>query len=322
VVARSGERVPGTGYTWHDAPDGGAVLPDGAGWIYVSNSGTTPGGAGAIVFNGSGEITGARRVLTGTQQNSAGGATPWRTWLSGEKTPLGSVHECYPCGSTPARALPALGRFRHEAAAVDPEREVVYLTEDADNGRLYRFVPTRWTDLAAGVLQVLIADEGDSGSFGWARVADPSGASAPTRTQVPGAKAFSGGAGLHYAENQLWITTKGDNRVRRLDLAANTYSIVYDGRAAVTPLSGVNDLTRASSGDLFVAEDGGNMEICSVAPDGQASVFLRVVGQGSSSLTGPAFAPSGDRLYFSSTRGTSTSGTGGITYEITGPFRS
>ena len=34
-------------------------------------------------------------------------------------------------------------------------------------------------------------------------------------------------------------------------------------------------------------------------------------------LTGPAFDPSGTRLYFSSQRGT---GTGGITYEITGPF--
>ncbi|NEE56347.1 hypothetical protein G3M55_68815, partial [Streptomyces sp. SID8455] len=32
--------------------------------------------------------------------------------------------------------------------------------------------------------------------------------------------------------------------------------------------------------------------------------------------------PDGKRLYFSSQRGTSGSSSGGITYEVTGPFRS
>ena len=40
-------------------------------------------------------------------------------------------------------------------------------------------------------------------------------------------------------------------------------------------------------------------------------------------LAGPAFSPDGRRLYFSSQQGTSGSstGSGGITYEVTGPFR-
>ncbi|MEW5633231.1 translocation protein TolB, partial [Streptomyces hydrogenans] len=38
VIARSGQTVPGTSYTWHNAPDGGACYADGTGWIYVSNS--------------------------------------------------------------------------------------------------------------------------------------------------------------------------------------------------------------------------------------------------------------------------------------------
>ncbi|GAB3167028.1 hypothetical protein GCM10027162_02390 [Streptomyces incanus] len=38
VIARSGQQVPGTSYTWHNAPDGGACYADGSGWIYVSNS--------------------------------------------------------------------------------------------------------------------------------------------------------------------------------------------------------------------------------------------------------------------------------------------
>ncbi|HEU5473575.1 MAG TPA: translocation protein TolB, partial [Actinophytocola sp.] len=43
--------------------------------------------------------------------------------------------------------------------------------------------------------------------------------------------------------------------------------------------------------------------------------------QSSSEITGPAFTPAGNRLYFSSQRGTSGSSSGGITYEVTGPFR-
>ena len=45
-------------------------------------------------------------------------------------------------------------------------------------------------------------------------------------------------------------------------------------------------------------------------------------GQSSSEITGPAFNPVGNRLYLSSQRGTSGSSSGGITDEITGPFRS
>ena len=49
--------------------------------------------------------------------------------------------------------------------------------------------------------------------------------------------------------------------------------------------------------------------------------FLRITGQSGSEITGPAFSPAGNRFYFSSQRGTSGSSSGGITYEVTGPFR-
>jgi hypothetical protein len=49
--------------------------------------------------------------------------------------------------------------------------------------------------------------------------------------------------------------------------------------------------------------------------------FLRISGQSGSEITGPAFSPDGTRMYLSSQRGTSGSSSGGITYEITGPFR-
>ena len=104
-------------------------------------------------------------------------------------------------------------------------------------------------------------------------------------------------------------------------------------------LSHVDNITvDAGSGDLFVAEDGGNMELVIITPEGALAPFVRVVGQGhdGSEMTGPVFNPSRDRLYFSSQRGPSIKTPSeivagavavpegpqaGMTFEITGPFR-
>jgi Alkaline phosphatase PhoX/WD40-like Beta Propeller Repeat len=324
VVARSRQTVPGTSYTWHDAPDGGACFADGTGWIYVSNSEVTgTGGASAIRFTSAGTVTAAYRILSRTTRNCAGGATPWATWLSCEETDRGFVYETDPCGAAAVRR-DAMGRFTHEAAACDPGRRVIYLTEDEPDGCFYRFRPTTWGNLSAGTLEVLVAGPAAAGTASWQRVPDPAGSPTRTRNQVPGAKRFNGGEGCFFAGNTCWFTTKGDNRVWRLDAAANTYQLTYDDSLVSpgpAPLTGVDNITGTRSGDLYVAEDGGTMEINIITPAGVVAPFLRIDGQGSSEITGPAFTPDGSRLYFSSQRGASGSSAGGISYEIRGPFR-
>ena len=141
--------------------------------IYDFGHGQKPGlgGCSTHVYNTrTGEVSLRYMSLIGTERNCAGGTTPWGSWISCEETVAragdGREKDHGYNFEVPARAsiepadpipLIDMGRMNHEACAVDPATGIVYMTEDAQDGAIYRFLPHVREELQeGGRLQALV----------------------------------------------------------------------------------------------------------------------------------------------------------------------
>ena len=351
VIAAAGDVLDNTTFVWPPHPDGiGTVATTDGGFVMFCNSNVfnvSPVGVGsvtAVAFGPDGTIHQAAQVLAGSQANSGGCVTPWGTWMSVEEDALydhGQVWECSSAGGVNPKSLAALGRFSHGSIVVDPDGQQVYMTQAHPFGLLYRFTPTSYPDLAAGVLEACSVSP--KGAVSWVPVPDPSASSQSVRDQLPNVAVFGSGGGLACADGMLWFTTTQDSAIHSVDLKAQTHQTIYIGDKADADAnrngfaSGRALGYDAGTGMLLVSENGAAPTVMMVGRDGKAVPFAQLVGAGHevSRLSGVAFDPLHQRLFVSSERGKTASSVGqliagldandfdgGVTYEISGPFAS
>jgi len=324
-VVRNHERGPGAAFA--------------TGMTYNAGAG---GGTTTLVFDPEvGALVGSYASLAGTIRNCAGGPTPWGSWLSCEETTdvvgdtrHGYVFEVPADGTSDGEPLVGLGRFSHEAAAVDPATGAVYLTEDATPSGLYRFLPSVPGHLAAGgQLQMLAIGDGPVQTYGdagpksygqvsWVDIDTPDPAPGTPGTVMEGVgkggASFERGEGIWYGNGKLYFlsTSGGPSRgqVFELDPATDQLRLVFHS-PSLDVLDSPDNICVSPRGGLLLCEDGSGQEyLHGLTPEGSIFRFAENLLNGSE-WAGATFEPKNGRWLFVNLQSP------GITFAITGPWQ-
>jgi uncharacterized protein len=305
------------------------------------------GGTTTLIFDEKKQIIEQDSLsLVGTNRNCAGGKTPWNSWITCEEDvkKAGEIAEKnhgfnfeIPASSKIKLVQPipltAMGRFNHEAVCVDPRTNIIYQTEDAHDGLIYRFIPLNIKDLAkGGKLQALaILDQKSFDTRNWKSLTTPKmPAKQAFKTQWidiedvmspddslryqgfdKGAARFARGEGTWFGQNEFYFacTNGGDNKkgqvfryqpspfegtIREKESPGLLELFVEPNNSDLVKYC--DNLTIAPWGDLILCEDDDDPYLVGITPKGEFYKLGHQVGF-KSELAGVTFSPSGQTLF-------------------------
>lgn len=320
--------------------------------LYDAGKMTKPGlgGTTTLVYDeASGVVEKQFLSLAGTYRNCAGGVTPWNSWLTCEEDVSNADGEFVekdhgyvfdiPAsaeGLVDPKPIVGMGRFNHEAVAVDPNTGYVYQTEDRHDSLIYRFVPKDKNNLhAGGALQVLVVVDKDAlDTRNWEEKQVQLNKEMPIkwididnvaskeddlryRGMKLGAACFARGEGMWYSEDEIYFacTNGGPQRfgqVFKINLKNETLELFAESEDK-TVLHMCDNLTITPWGHVMACEDNGESNRLHII-DQQGNIKLFGINKSSDSeLAGAVFSPSGKTLFVNIQEN-------GETVAITGPW--
>lgn len=304
--------------------------------------------------------------LAGTVRNCAGGPTPWNSWITCEETTdkagdgytkdHGYNFEVFASEKQELQEpvpLVDMGRFVHEAVAVDPASGIVYQTEDRGDGLIYRFIPHKPGRLQeGGRLQALASlDKSSLDTRNWrgegasARTEIPVGTEFPVRwvdienVQSPdgdlhlqgynkGAARFARGEGMWYGLGSVFFACTsgghaGQGQVWRYTPSPHEGTAGEQGAGAgkLMLYAEPNDKGLVENADNLTVAPWGDVILCEDGGGTDRLVGIRPDGTfyelartvSSSELAGATFSADGSTLFVNAQQD-------GVTMAITGPW--
>ncbi|MCU0447693.1 MAG: DUF839 domain-containing protein [Microscillaceae bacterium] len=300
--------------------------------------------------------------LVGTNRNCAGGKTPWNSWITCEEDvkkadEIAEKNHGFnfevPASTKIKLAQPipltAMGRFNHEAVCVDPQTNIIYQTEDAHDGLIYRFIPLDAKNLAkGGKLQALaILDQKSFDTRNWSQLTTPK---MPTKQGFKtqwidiedvmspddslrhqgfdkGAARFARGEGAWFGSNEFYFACTNGGDIKKGQIFRYQPS-PFEGTNREKEQPGTlelfvepndseivkycDNLTVAPWGDLVLCEDDEDPYLVGITTQGEFYKLGHNVGY-KSELAGVTFSPSGKTLFVNIQHV-------GLTLAITGPW--
>ncbi|QSJ19062.1 DUF839 domain-containing protein [Nostoc sp. UHCC 0702] len=306
------------------------------------------GGTTTLVVGSNRQLIKDFASLGGTIRNCAGGPTPWGSWISCEEdvtiptasngvTQLHGYNFEVPASATsPVNPVPliAMGRFNHEAVAVDPKTGYVYQTEDRGDSLFYRFIPKVPGKLQQGgtlqALRIIGRPEVNTSNSGfvrgeklavdWVDIPEPNPTTEDNvrfQGRELGAALFARGEGIWYSNGEFYFCCTsggaiGRGQVWRYIPADETIELFVESTSR-EQLDAPDNVVVAPFGDLILCEDGGGDNfLVGVTPNGEIYQFARNALQ-SGEFAGACFSPDGRTLFVNIQ-------SPGITFAIWGPW--